>query len=232
MNRPTASDIREMPLYSAAEVGRFLHLPASTERTWAFGQGCKAKSAGRRSGPMIGTADRKGRRLWFLNLVELLVLVAIRRHHNVPLQKVRRALNYWKKQSPGPQPLADHQFQTDGLDSFIEKCSKLLNLSRGGHLATKELIQAHLRPVEGDASGGPFKLHLPGADKVDPSNSIVVIDPRFGFGRPVLDIRGVRTEVIVERFQAGETMASLAGDYELPAAVIEDVIRNHLPLAA
>ncbi len=232
MNRPSASDIRKMPLYSAAEAGRFLRLPVSTVRAWAFGQGYKVKNEGRRSEPVIGTADRRGRRLSFLNLVELLVLGAIRRHHNVPLPQVRRAVNYLKRQFPSPHPLAEHQFQTDGLHLFIEKFGQLLNLSRDGQLAMKEMIQAHLQLVEWDASGVPFKLHLPGIGKTSLDRTAVVIDPRFGFGRPVLDGKGVRTEVIVERFQAGEAMISLADDYSLPVAVIEDIIRNHLPLAA
>ena len=232
MTRPTASDIRRMPLYSAAEAGRFLHVPVSTVRAWAFGQGYKVKNEGRRSEPVIGAADRKGRRLSFLNLVELLVLAAMRRNHNVPLPQVRRAINYLKKQFPSPYPLADHQFQTDGLHLFVEKFGQLLNISQDGQLAMKQLIQAHLRLVERDASGVPFKLHLPGIGNSRVDRTAVVIDPRFGFGRPVLDGKGIRTEVIVERFQAGEPLASLADDYGLPGAVIEDIIRNHLPLAA
>lgn len=232
MTRLNASDIRKMPLYTAAEAGRFLHVPVSTVRAWAFGQGYKVKNEGRRSEPVIGSADRKGRRLSFLNLVELLVLAAIRRHHHVPLPQVRRAINYLKKKFPSPYPLADHQFQTDGLSLFVEKFGELLNISQDGQLAMKSLIEAHLRLVERDTTGLPFKLHLPGVGKSSLQRTAVVIDPRFGFGRPVLDGKGVRTEVIVERFQAGETMASLADDYSLPVTVIEEIIRNHLPLAA
>lgn len=232
MTRPSATDIRNMPLYTAAEAARFLHLPVSTVRAWAFGQGYKVNGESRRFEPVIGTADRKGRRLSFLNLVELLVLAAIRRRHYVSLRQVRSAVSYLRKQFPSAHPLADHQFQTDGVDLFVEKFGKLLNISRDGQLAMKELIQAYLKLVEWDAGGVPFKLHLPSISNTNLSRTAVVIDPRFGFGRPVLDGRGVRTEVIVERFQAGETMASLTEDYGLPVGVIEDIIRNYLPLAA
>lgn len=60
----------------------------------------------------------------------------------------------------------------------------------------------------------------------------VFIDPRYGFGRPVLDGRGIRTEVIVERFRAGEPIESLAADYALGTDVIVEIIRSQLPLAA
>ena len=232
MTRPGTSDIRNMPLYTAAEAARFLHLPVSTVRAWAFGQGYRVMGESRRFEPVIGTADRKGRRLSFLNLVELLVLAAIRRNYNVPLPHVRSAVRFLKKQFPSPHPLADHQFQTDRVHLFVEKFGQLLNISRDGQLAMKEMIQAYLQLVEWDASGVPFKLHLPRTGHASLNRTAVVIDPRFGFGRPVLDGRGVRTEVIVERFQAGETMSSLADDYGLAVDVIEDIIRNQLPLAA
>lgn len=232
MRHPSPHDIRQLPIYSAAEAGRFLHLPVSTVRAWSFGQAYKVRNESRRSDAVINAADRKHRKLSFVNLVELLVLAAIRRRHQVPLPQVRKAVGYLKKQFPSPHPLADHQFQTDGMNLFVEKFGQLLNISQDGQLAIKHLIQAHLRLVEWDASGVPFKLHLPGVGQSRVDRSVVVIDPRFGFGRPVLDGRGVRTEVIVERFQAGETMSSLATDYALSADVIEHIIRSQLPLAA
>ena len=60
----------------------------------------------------------------------------------------------------------------------------------------------------------------------------MVIDPERGYGRPVLDGRGIRTEVVIERFQAGESITSLANDYGLSAATVEDILRSHQPLAA
>lgn len=232
MKRPTTADIRHMALYSPAEAARFLHLPASTVRAWAFGQGYKVKGEDRRFKPVISTADPKGRRLSFVNLVELLVLAAIRKKHHVELKQVRSAVDFLRKKFPSTHPLADNTFQTDGIDLFLEKYGDLLNISRDGQIAMKDVIQQYLKLVERDASGVPFKLHLPRrADAPEPLGA-VVIDPQRGFGRPVLDGRGIRTEIIVERFQAGEAIASLADDYGLAASVIEDILRSQQPLAA
>jgi uncharacterized protein (DUF433 family) len=232
MNRPSVADIREMPLYSAAEAARYLHLPVSTVRAWVFGQGYRVKDDHRQFKAVINTVDPKTRRLSFLNLVELLVLAAIRRKHQVPLPKVRSAVEYLRKRFPSKHPLADHRFQTDRVDLFVEKFGELINLSRDGQLVMKVLIQQYLELVERDASGVPFKLHLPRASEPSKPIAAVVIDPRFGFGRPVLDGIGIRTEVIVERFQAGESIASLADDYNLSAETVEDILRSHQPLAA
>jgi len=232
MTSISASDVRTMPLYSASEAARFLHLPVSTVRAWAFGQVYKVRGEARRFDPVIAAADRQRRRLSFLNLVELLVLAAIRRTHMVSLAQVRTAMTYLRRRFPGPHPLAEHQFQTDGVNLFIEKFGQLLNISRDGQIEMTELVKSYLRLVEWDASGVPFKLHLPGPRTPNSDSSAVVIDPRFGFGRPVLDGCGIRTEVIIERFQAGEAMSALAEDYGLDTHAIEEVIRSHLPLAA
>jgi uncharacterized protein (DUF433 family) len=221
-----------MPLYTAAEAARFLRLPASTVRAWAFGQGYKVKDRPRRFQPVINTADPKGRRLSFVNLVELLVLAGIRKEHRVELKQVRSAVDYLREKFPSTHPLADNQFQTDGLDLFVEKYGKLLNISRDGQVAMKELIQQYLKLVQRDASGVPIKLHLPRRDDAPEPIASVVIDPERGYGRPVLDGRGIRTEVVVERFQAGESIASLADDYGLKAETVEDILRSHQPLAA
>src|SRR5437879_4309089 len=113
MNRPSVANLCEMPLYSAAEAARYLHLPVSTTRAWVFGQG-QFKA-------VITTVDAKTRRLSFLNLVELLVLAAIRRKYQVPLSKVRSAVEYLRKRFPSKHPLADHRFQTNRVDLFVEK---------------------------------------------------------------------------------------------------------------
>lgn len=232
MNNPSINDFRNRPLYSASEAARFLHLPVSTVRAWAFGQGYRVKDQVRQFNAVISTADPKNHRLSFLNLVELLVLSAIRREHNVSLKQVRNAVAFLRKSFPSKHPLADNHFQTDGIDLFIKEYGKLVNISQDGQMAMKEIIQQYLRLVERDESGVPFKLHMPRSAQPTKAIADVVIDPRFGFGRPILDGRGIRTDVIVERFQAGESIASLAEDYSLSFDTVEDILRSHQPLAA
>ena len=231
--RPNAKELKEMPLYSPAEAAHFLRLPASTVRAWAFGQAYNDARGGKhRFEPVIHIADRKNRRLSFINLIEISVLAAVRRIHNVPLPKVREAVGYLREHFPSPHPLADHKFQTKGVDLLVEKFGEIVNITKGGQIEMKHLIDTYLRGVERNTQGVPIKLHLParGPDANRPGE--VVIDPRRGFGRPVLDRVGVRTEVVVQRFRAGEAINSLAQDYALAEAVIEDIIRSELPIAA
>ncbi len=229
LTKAPQTDFRETPLYTAAEAAHYLRVPVSTVRAWAFGQG-QRKDGSRRFKPVIALASRQGRLLSFINLVELFVLTAIRRRHGVALPQVRKALDYLKKRFPSPHPLADNEFQTNGVDLFVEKFGEYLNLSREGQIEIRGLIEARLRCVMRDEAGLPLKLYL--SPRADNERGIVVIDPRLGFGRPVIEGTGIRTEIIVGRFSAGETIDSIADDYGRSRAEIEEIVRSELPLAA
>jgi helix-turn-helix protein len=127
MARKSARDVREAPAYTASEAARYLRLPPSTVRAWTFGQ---AYGRGNKEGafqPVIKPADREARRLSFLNLIELLVLAAIRRKHAISLPQVRRALRFLERRYPSPHPLADHRFQTNGANLFLRRSKPRLS---------------------------------------------------------------------------------------------------------
>jgi uncharacterized protein (DUF433 family) len=58
----------------------------------------------------------------------------------------------------------------------------------------------------------------------------VVVDPLRGFGEPV--VRGVKTEVIRELVQAGESVEAIAEIYELDTDTVEAAVRYELQRAA
>lgn len=60
----------------------------------------------------------------------------------------------------------------------------------------------------------------------------VTVDPRQAFGQPLVVHGGARVEDLVDRFQAGDGFAEIAGDFGVPAEEVEDVIRLALRLAA
>ena len=237
MTAGSMRELREIPAYSFTEAARYLRLPLSTVRAWCLGQRYyDSKRAPRRFASVIDIADPKAKRLSFINLVELFVLGAIRRKHDVGLRQVRQAVAYLKRIFPSPHPLADHEFQTNGIDLFAEKFGQLLNLTKEGQVEIGELLRDYLKCVRRDPAGVPIKLYLvprnPRLDITKREHGAVVIDPRFGFGRPVLDGTGIRTDVVIERFSAGEPLETLAEDYGRPKEDIEEVLRCELPLAA
>jgi uncharacterized protein (DUF433 family) len=60
----------------------------------------------------------------------------------------------------------------------------------------------------------------------------VVIDPRAGFGRPVLVGTGIPTAIVAERFKAGDQPDELAKDYRRDPSEILEAIRCELPSEA
>jgi len=222
----TQQDLRQLPAYAISEAAGYLQLPTSTLRSWVLGQRYfDAKRTARLFRPVIDIADPKQKQLSFINLVEAFVLAGIRRDHEVPLPKVRKALDYVRRSFGARRPLAEEQFETDGVDLFVEKYGALVGVSQEGQLQMRELIRDRLQRVRRDPKGLPEKIVLFPASGIGAGRADVVIDPRRSFGRPVLDGLGVRTTVVFERFMAGENIEVLARDYAVPAQAVQDAIR-------
>lgn len=228
-----SSDAREVPSYGVMEAAHYLRIPRTTLRDWVSGRYYRSNVGVRFSKSIIQVPDPSSKLLSFMNLVEIHVLDAIRRQHDIPLEKVRTAMNYLSKQFPSRHPLADQEFETDGLNLFIKKFSQLINISQEGQLAIQEVLHAHLYRIERDLKGIPVRLY-PFTRKRDLQEEprVVVIDPHISFGRPVLAGTGIPTAVIAERYKAGESVDDLADDYGRRRLEIEEAIRCELSVEA
>jgi uncharacterized protein (DUF433 family) len=221
----TERDVREMPAYGIAEAAGYLRLPASTLRAWLIGQRYRVRDQPKFFKPVIEIADKKGRQLSFINLVEAFVLAGIRREHEIPLPKVRKAVDYLRRTFSTSRPLADEQFETDGIDLFVEKMGSLIGATQEGQIQMRDIIRDRLERVHRDPKGVPEKIVLFPARPDKSGSADVVIDPRLSFGRPVLDRLGVRTAILAERFDAGEDIEILAREYSAPPEAIQNAIR-------
>jgi uncharacterized protein (DUF433 family) len=223
-------DSRDLPNYRLPEAAHYLRVPLSTLRAWIFGQDYPVALGRRRSPAIITIPDGDPPRLSFVNMVEAHVLSGIRYHHGVGLPAVRRAVAYLQKEYGSEHPLAEEEFQTDGVNLFVERLG-LLNVSAPGQYAMREILSALLRRVDRDDHGlavrlYPFSRRPVGTPAgLEESPRVVVIDPRLGFGRPVLAGTGITTLTIAERFDAGEALEELAKDYGRPLSEIQEAIR-------
>lgn len=224
--------VEEQPAYSLTEASRYLLIPPATLRSWVAGRKYPTDSGPKFFRPVIELPDNVRSGLSFVNLVEAHVLDAIRRHHQVPLSKIRQAIHYLRKQFSSKHPLAEQRFETDGLDLFIDKFGQLINVTDSGQLALRELLKAHLHRVEHDEAGTVVRLY-PFTRKRDLREpKLVVIDPHISYGRPVLVGTGIPTAIIAERYKAGESIDELAEDYGRSRNEIEEAIRCELWLEA
>lgn len=224
-------DPREVPAYGLLEASRYLAMPVSTLRSWTLGQSYLHRGEKRPFRPVIRPPQAKQPRLSFLNLVEAHVLDALRRQHSISLQKVRLTLSFLSRHFPSSHPLANQEFETDGLDLFVTKYGELINASRDGQIEMKQLIRKYLQRVERDELGLASRLYPFTRSLPLESPRLVVIDPRVAFGRPVLAGTNIPTGIIAERFKAGDTIATLAGDYDRPSEEIQEAIRCELEAA-
>ncbi len=218
-------DLRSAPAYGIPEAAHYLRLPARTLRDWVRGRTYETSTGPQSSAPVISLADPKACLLSFVNLVEAHVLAAIRRQHEISFPKIRQTLSYLEGQFPSEHPLADLQFAVSGYKLFIEHLGQLIGVPEG-QLSMIEVMEQHLERIKRDPSGLALKLYLftRKNGSLD-APRIVEVDPRIAFGRPILSGTRIPTEVVHQRFTAGESIVDLAEDYDRRAEEIEEAIR-------
>jgi uncharacterized protein (DUF433 family) len=225
-------DTRNIPAYPIVEAARYLAIPSGTLQSWLRGRTYQTNQGQKSFDPLIQRPNTQLTQLSFTNLVEAHVLRVIRQVHEIRLDKVRTALDYLDQQLQIPHPLANIQFQTDGVDLFTESVGRLINVSQAGQLAMRETLQHLLQRIEWDKNGIAAKLYpLTSGLKTQPAENLpknLVIDPHIAYGRPTLVGTGIPINILTTRYKAGESIDDLAADYTCDRLQIEDAIRCEL----
>jgi uncharacterized protein (DUF433 family) len=201
------------PRYSLADAARILMLPKATLRTWSGGWR-ETKSRRAQSAILRPDGEQAGAPcLSFFNLIEAGFLSAYRQA-GAPMQRVRAALDYCRSHLEIERPLLTERFRVDGRDLVLEFDRKLLNASASGQLLWPEAVDRWLREIDFDPVG-PVQVWIAGRERP------ILVNPRIGFGFPVLATCGVRTEEVLERFLADERPEEIAEDF---GAKVEEVL--------
>src|SRR5438093_12651606 len=100
--------------------------------------------------------------------------------------------------------------------------------SASGQRAFREILDPFLRRVERNPRGISAKLfpftrreHQKAPEKAP---TVVVIDPRVAFGKPVLVDSRISTALLLSRKRGGASIAQLASDYGRTKEEIEEAI--------
>jgi uncharacterized protein (DUF433 family) len=218
------SDIRNQPAYGSAEAARYLRLPAATLRTWLVGRDYPKGDTHAKFHPLIKPASGQPLQLSFYNLIEAHVLRALRTEHGVALAELRKAISYAEKKLQLHRLLLSPELRTHAGQVFIDRYVELINLSASGQLAMRKLFEDHLQRVEWDEWKFPVRLY----PYVDPTprgaERPIAIDPQVAFGRPIVRRVGISTAAISDRLDAGETVETLAEEYDLSRDEIEQAV--------
>ncbi len=238
-------DPRELPLYGLAETSRYLKINLRTLTSWIHGRNYKLEDGTEKWWPPVIDLPEPGKpQLSFYNLVEVHVLLGIRRIHNIQFYKVRDTLKVLEALLPDQKNLlAKEEFWTDKFDLFIKKAGSLICTSRHGQQVIEEVVKQYLHRIDRDVDLAPFRLfpfssektfklkdsrHGPRDLEGEPKN--IVIDPLVAFGRPTLTGTGIATNVIAGRFRAGEKIRVLAKDYEIEESQVREALDYEEPL--
>jgi uncharacterized protein (DUF433 family) len=221
-NAYSGKDPKDLASYPIAEAAALTGVPVSTLRAWVAGRSNSTLSGTKRAAAVIKLAASGY--LSFTNLVEAHMLAAMRREYQVRLDEIRTAVRFVEKQLGVPHPLARQEFKTDGVELFVERFGRLLNVSQHGQLAIREAIGARLERVEYE-NGRAARLFplLRALGQEQPY--LIVIDPERAFGRPSLAQTGIAVATIQERFKGGDSAAELAKDYGVGVEAIEEALR-------
>lgn len=213
------SELLHYPCYTVSEAAHYLRIPTTTLREWIQ---WTHKTNIR---PLIILEKKSEGFLSFCNLVEAYVLDALRRTYKVRMPNIRKAIRFLQNKFNSQHPLAEQNFETDGLDIFIQHSDAVINVSRDGQIEFRDIVAEYLKRIVRDSTGIPIKLY-PFTRRKDLSEpKEVMIDPTIAFGRPVIAGKGTPTFVIFERFMAGDDPEEIAHDYEVNKEKVLEAIR-------
>jgi uncharacterized protein (DUF433 family) len=204
-------NVFDAPAYTSRQASHYIGVPYQTLRAWIGSDG------------LISTPEANT--LSFNNLAEAHILKAMRKTHQLSLQKIRKALLELARIRKTAHPLLDESFETDGVSLCIRDEDQVINLSKSSQREFREFVSLYLHRIQRDSNGIATHLY-PFVSRDDASEpKHISISPKVSFGRPVLVGTGVATSVIAGRFAARDSVSDLAIEYEVDPKVLEDAIR-------
>jgi uncharacterized protein (DUF433 family) len=216
----SAEDARlSRAIFTLRETAGYLDVPKSTIHDWA------RPATG---GPLITVFPRRGVQATvpFIGFAEAYVLAAFRRA-GVPLQRIRPAVDALSRNIGLEHALASKRLYTDGAEVLYDYTAErdaddLLELVvvRTGQHQFSEVVRDYLKRITYGNDGWASRVRLPSYERAE-----VIVDPRIAFGLPLVVHGGARVEDLVDRFVAGDSVADIAFDFDVPPEEVEDVIR-------
>ncbi len=213
------TDIRTLPAYEVSEVAQYLGIRYITLYSWLRPVNFQAIDGWGKK-PIIARPPGS-KKLSFFNLVEAHVVKALRGMHDVPLAEIRAAIDYAETKLDIDRILIHQDLRTAGGGLFLDRVSELVNIGRGGQLALKKVLDKFLERIGFADDQFPKELFpfVPSS-----SEKIVKISPFFEFGKPFVSDCHIRTSVIADRFDLGESAHQLAQDYGITEDQVEAAV--------
>ncbi|MFE4665686.1 DUF433 domain-containing protein [Streptomyces sp. NPDC056716] len=210
-------------LLTPTETASYLEIPQSTLATWLKGRAAGA--------PLVHQVEpvRKGQpSVPFIAVAEAHVLHSLR-SLGLRMSEIREAAAAVRDAFATPYGLVSQRIATDGVDIFIEHGLGDLRRARDGQAPIHEVVSDCLRYLNWEPDDDfPSSLRL----RPYPESVPVVIDPRFGQGRPVVAAHRVAVKAITDLWEAGESVEDIAYDFDMTPDQVDALCRAVVRLAA
>lgn len=213
------------PLYSFAEADRIVRVTPGTSRRWLKGYHFWYGEQ-RHEMPPVTPDLGEQESVAFVDLMEVATVSALRKRR-FSFKRIRQINAYCRLYLQEPRPLVTQKFKVAGQDIFLDAdFDVLVDVGReAGMLAWREVLEPFLENVEYENELARRWWPL-GRERT------VVVDPDHGFGLPVVEGTGVRTEIIAERHRAGDSTDEIAYDFDVTPKQINDALRWEMPKQA
>ncbi len=165
----------------------------------------------------------------FEDLISMRV-IAILRALGVSWKKIHKAEDWLRDKTGYPRPFAIERVWTETTDVFAEFHEGFIAASRGGQLAFTEMIGQYLQSIHDMIFVPHNGVNV--ADSWTPSED-VLIHPRIQFGEPCIKGTRIRTRIIWQLLEGGDTTSYLKRAFELSEQQINHALEweNRLQVA-
>ncbi len=206
------------PRYGFAEAARLARVRPATARRWIAGYSCRVEGG---ATPAEGSVS-------FADLVEVAAIRGLL-DLGLSIHGIRAIVENCRDLFQSERPLLSHRFRTDGRDAFAQldgTGGELVSVLRGkGDTAWDEVLGPFLDTA--DYEDEWVHRWWPGGRERS-----VVVDSRYGYGLPVVAGTGVRTEIIRERVEAGDSPEQIGRDFGVSRRAIEHALEFERSLSA
>ncbi|GID29053.1 DUF433 domain-containing protein [Paractinoplanes brasiliensis] len=205
------------PVFTAQAAGVHLGIPANTIKQWIAGGGHPPVMHS------VAPATPHGPRLPFIALAEAQILRELR-NTGLSMPHIRAGVERLRRITGEEYVLARNTIATDGGELLYNAASDVAPewvRARDGQQTFRQVVEAVIKFVSYADDGFADRLTLRPYE-----GAKVIIDPRFGFGKPVFAGNKVPVEAIADLFYGGgESVDDIADEYGLTTAEVEVVLR-------
>lgn len=202
-------DIYKDALFNVADAATYIAMPHTTLGEWKSQRAIHSVAPLRRGLPSLP----------FVAVVEAFVLRSLV-EAGFPQRRIREAAEGARAYFNDPYALARPGIGHDGTEIFIKAGGDELLRARDRQQAISETVTHFREFIQWDGQH-PTQLRL------RQYGGPVILDPRFGWGRPVVRQNRVPLAAIIDLWHARESMQTIAEEFDMERDDVERLIQDY-----